>query len=198
MESHISEVLSNSVSRSAAVNGFEIYLLGNDLQKLDELHSLQTPRPNIVPAISIRGLAGARPLPRALLEKALQLSAGVQDIYQLQLLPHGSDVYGETLMLLVLLLRCGCERSRIDGRRYRFLWLEGLMEIFVGPSQDFCVFDISAHRLLELCGRLISERNPSSRKPSLRYLRIHEEQLKMAEAEWCPTGPLAQNQIVLL
>jgi hypothetical protein len=198
VEALFSEMLSDHVVRSAALQGLQIYVLGNELELYaSETYASPTESPpsDVVLAISLRGPAGTWPPPRSLLQDALQLSVGVGAVYS-SLVPPGDDEYNESLMLLNLLLRRSNEHADTPSlllrrRRIRLLWLEGPVEVVLEPHKQSWAIDICADRVLHLSRRLAP-----GMVPLLQYCGVHERQPVVRQAQWLPTGPLACDEMV--
>ena len=77
-EALFSRMLSSRVVRSIALQGLQIYVLGNKLD-LNKDASAVEPLSDVVLAISLRGPGGVWPPPRPLLQDALRLC--IEDIH---------------------------------------------------------------------------------------------------------------------
>ncbi|CAG5136944.1 uncharacterized protein ALTATR162_LOCUS20 [Alternaria atra] len=194
MEALLSGMLSHQLVRLAARQGLQIYVLGNELE-LNKDASPVEPLSEVVLAISLRGPGGVWPPPRPLLQNALRLSLGVEDIYS-SLVPREGNEYDESLMLLHLLLkRCDEYAGAPNRHSIRLLWLEEPVEIAFEPHHISWIVDVDADRRLQLVRRLALSSERSGKGPSLHYCGVHEKQPTVREVQWLPVGPLAHGEI---
>ncbi|RYO11544.1 hypothetical protein AA0113_g12256 [Alternaria arborescens] len=195
VEAPLSGILSDPVVRSAALQGLQIYVLGNGLELPKDAFAAGIPSSEVVLAISLRGPGGVWPPPRPLLQKALTLSLGAEDKYS-SLVPPEDDEYNESLMLLSLLLRRTSEYADApSSHRTRLLWLEGPVEIVLEPRNESWAVDPDADHLLQLGRRLALGTGRPGQAPSLQYCGMHEAQPTVREAQWLPAGPIAHDEI---
>lgn len=192
-EALFSRMLSAQVVRSIALQGLQIYVLGNKLD-LNKDASAVEPLSDVVLAISLRGPGGVWPPPRPLLQDALRLC--IEDIHS-PLVPPECDEYHESLMLLYLLLgRCDGHADGPDRRGVRLLWLEE-PEIAFEPQSEAWACDPNPDHCRQLLRSLASCLEQPSKTPSLQYCGMHEMQPTVRDAQWLPVGPLADGEIAL-